>query len=162
MTWSLLIKNAWGWNKTCPDNKVQIIQPLTCPPAGPWWLLDVLVSLRPSRSTGTKLIGKKKKKDNTWLFKWRSMGKVTPPVWSTLLVLHSSEPAAVASVSDVVGSYTQWCPWRRPSLRAESSFTPHTGGCCCNLSWRHAGCTGSGRSVRCSSCAAALTHVRKA
>lgn len=62
MTWSLLIKNAWGWNKTCPDNKVQIIHPLTCPPAGPWWLLDVLVSLRPSRSTGNKLIGKKKKK----------------------------------------------------------------------------------------------------
>lgn len=65
MTWSLLIKNVWGWNKTCPDNKVQIIQPLTCPPAGPWWLLDVLVSLRPSRTTGTKLIGKKKRKKTT-------------------------------------------------------------------------------------------------
>lgn len=94
------------------------------------------------------------------------MGKVTPPVWSTLLVLHRSEPAALVSVSDVVGRETHSDVHdggpARPSPRAESSFTPRTGGCCCNSSCRRAGCTGSGRSARCSSCAAALTRVRKA
>lgn len=88
------------------------------------------------------------------------MGKVTPPVWSTLLVLPNQQHLRVspmwwaATHSDVHDG--------GPGARAESPFTPRTGGCCCNSSCRRAGCTGSGRSARCSSCAAALTRVRKA
>lgn len=59
---------------------------------------------------GTKLIDKKNYNTQGFLFfffRRRSVGKVTPPVWSTLLVLHRSEPAALASVSDVAGRYTK-------------------------------------------------------
>lgn len=146
---------------------MQIIQPVTCPTG---WILMARghLGFPQTISYNGHQINRLKTQHTTttlfffFCFRRRSVGKVTPPAWSTLLVLHSPEPTAVAPVSGAVGSYTQRCPWRQPTARVESSLTPRTGGCCCNSSCRRAGCTGSGRSGRCSSCAAALTRVRKA
>lgn len=137
------------------DNKVRMVQPVTRPPAGPdgSWTSRVLthrmnrLKIQHTRMTTLFCL---------FFSRRRSVRKVTPPVWSTLLVLHRPEPTAVASDSDAVGEAGGPRRGRSPSL------TPRTGGCRCNWSCRRGGCTGSGRSGRCSSCAAALSRGRKA
>lgn len=94
--------------KMCLDNKVQIIQPVRCPPAGSWWLLDVLVSLRPSHKTSTKLIHKKYNTRRRCSFDegaWERSRHPCGRLFSFFIVQNQQQLLQ----SDAVGSYSDVC-----------------------------------------------------
>lgn len=107
------LKTSGAEIKKCLDNKVQIIQPVTGPPVGSWWLLDVLLSLRPSHTTGTKISRWRIQHITTTLCldegAWERSGHQCARLFSSMV-----QNRQQLLQSDAVGSYTQRCLCPQP------------------------------------------------